>query len=373
MRKTSLIILFICITFIRLAVAEDKPQPPIKRVQNYIAVFDLEVVGKVDKDVSRPLSDSIRREIIKSGRYEVIDRSNMDRILHEQAFQMSGCTQRDCAVEAGQLLGVGKIVIGTISIVGRTFYLSLSLLNVETGKTEVVEEDTCKCEIDQLIQSSKRVAGKLLSNAKENALVPQEIHSAEQNLASEDTGQNKIISASNEEVSTPINALSSVMNDRAQDSNKGTSRAANATAVTDISGKKCFYLGLNFAESNITYSDHYKDSGSGLEGRLGYRFNDFISGELLFSAISYNSGAVGRLSSVAEASARFRLMLPVTKSLQPWLVAGYGTDGPLYGVGLDYFLHNGFFISGGFVNSRVKVNNVDVESNTLEFGFGYLF
>ncbi|MDA8100796.1 MAG: DUF1566 domain-containing protein [Nitrospiraceae bacterium] len=141
-----------------------------KRVENYIAVFDIEVVGKVDKDISRPLSDSIRREIIRSGRYEVIDRSNMDKILNEQAFQMTGCTQKDCAVEAGQMLGVGKIVIGTISKVGQTYYLSLSMVNVESGKTENVEEDTCRCELDDLIMSSKRVAARLLGSSGVNGV-----------------------------------------------------------------------------------------------------------------------------------------------------------------------------------------------------------
>ena len=34
-------------------------------------------------------------------------------------------------------------------------------MNVETGKTEQVEEEACKCELDELLQSSKRVASKL--------------------------------------------------------------------------------------------------------------------------------------------------------------------------------------------------------------------
>lgn len=158
MKSVCFLLFFALVSHIHAA---EKPAS-VRRVQNYVAVFDLEVTGKMDKDVARPLSDSVRREIIRSGKYEVIDRSNMDRILKEQAFQMAACTQKECAVEAGQLLGAGKIVMGTLSVVGQTYYLSLSLINVETGKTEAVEEDTCKCEIDELIQSSKRAANKLV-------------------------------------------------------------------------------------------------------------------------------------------------------------------------------------------------------------------
>lgn len=134
----------------------------IKRIDTMIAVFDLETVDKVDKGISRPLSESIRREIFKSGRWELIDRGNMDKILGEQKYQLSGCISGQCIVEAGQLLGVGKIVAGSVSLIGKTYYLSLSLINAETGKIEAQSEDTCKCEIDDLIDSSKRLIKKLL-------------------------------------------------------------------------------------------------------------------------------------------------------------------------------------------------------------------
>ncbi|MDO9289258.1 MAG: SUMF1/EgtB/PvdO family nonheme iron enzyme [Thermodesulfovibrionales bacterium] len=137
-------------------------QKPIKRIDTMIAVFDLEITEGVTKGISRPLSESIRREIVMSGRYEVIDRGNMNKILGEQKFQLSGCAAGECIVEAGQLLGVGKIVTGSIGLVGKTYYLSLSVINVETGKIENVSEDKCECRLDDLIDSSKRLVKKLL-------------------------------------------------------------------------------------------------------------------------------------------------------------------------------------------------------------------
>lgn len=140
----------------------------IKRVDSYLAVLDIEITGQIDKEFTKPISDSIRREILKSGQFEVIDRSNMEKILKEQAFQMTGCTNKDCAVEAGQLLGVGKIVVGTLSKMGKMYYLSLSLVNVASGKTERLEEDSCFCEVEDLIESSKRAARKLMAATSPN-------------------------------------------------------------------------------------------------------------------------------------------------------------------------------------------------------------
>jgi formylglycine-generating enzyme required for sulfatase activity len=63
-------------------------------------------------------------------------------------------------------------VIGSIGIVGRTYMISLSLVNIESGETERVEEDTCKCELDELIESVKRAANKLMTGGPASAPPP---------------------------------------------------------------------------------------------------------------------------------------------------------------------------------------------------------
>ncbi|MCE5194270.1 MAG: SUMF1/EgtB/PvdO family nonheme iron enzyme [Nitrospiraceae bacterium] len=158
MRKALFVILILVFAVSGFA---DEKKPNQKLMDNYIAVFDVETEG-VDKKISRPLTESIRRELVMSGKYEVIDRGNMNKILGEQKLQLSGCVSGQCIVEAGQILGVGKIITGSVSIVGKTFYLTLSLINVETGKIENVSEDECKCEVDDLIKSTKRLVKRLL-------------------------------------------------------------------------------------------------------------------------------------------------------------------------------------------------------------------
>jgi formylglycine-generating enzyme required for sulfatase activity len=170
--RTPLTALMLLVIITAASFAAEKPVKPVKDLTKYIAIFDFDVVGKVDKDISRPLSDSLRHAIVKSGTFKVMDRANMDRILKEQAFQMTGGVQKERAVEAGQFLGVGKIVIGSIGIVGRTYMISLSLVNIESGETERVEEDTCKCELDELIESVKRAANKLMAGELAPAPAP---------------------------------------------------------------------------------------------------------------------------------------------------------------------------------------------------------
>ena len=42
--------------------------------------------------------------MIELGSYTVVERANIDKILKEQKFQHSGCTDSEFAVEIGQLL-----------------------------------------------------------------------------------------------------------------------------------------------------------------------------------------------------------------------------------------------------------------------------
>ena len=132
---------FFCITLhdscrIRRFGRRKKNKPEIKTVDNYVAVFDFEV-STGDNDIPRPLEDRVIHEFSQSDKYEVIDRGNMNKILKEQKFQMSGCVAQECKVEAGQILGVGKIVNGSVGIVGKTYYLTLQLIDVKTGKVEL--------------------------------------------------------------------------------------------------------------------------------------------------------------------------------------------------------------------------------------------
>jgi TolB-like protein len=159
--KALFALLFLIFTISGAMAAEKKNKSEIMTVDNYVAVFDFEVRDK-DKDISRPLADKVIHVFSESEKYEVIDRGNMNKILGEQKFQMSGCVARECKVEAGQILGVGKIVNGSVGIVGKTYYLTLQLIDVKTGKVELSAEDECKCEIDELLGSTRRLAKKLL-------------------------------------------------------------------------------------------------------------------------------------------------------------------------------------------------------------------
>ncbi|MBU2574723.1 MAG: hypothetical protein KKH28_11670 [Elusimicrobia bacterium] len=94
-----------------------------------------EFIGKnVSQADASIVADFLRTELVNSGLFNVMDRNNMDSVLAEQKFQSSGCTEQQCAVEIGKLLNVKQMVVGSLSKLLDTYYITVNVVDVETGK-----------------------------------------------------------------------------------------------------------------------------------------------------------------------------------------------------------------------------------------------
>jgi hypothetical protein len=100
-----------------------------------VAVMDIEAVG-ASKNQAAAVSDRLREELLATHRFKLVDRSEMAKILDEQAFQQAGCTSQECAVKAGKVLGVRKLVTGRLNRVEDDLWLmSAMMVDVETAET----------------------------------------------------------------------------------------------------------------------------------------------------------------------------------------------------------------------------------------------
>jgi hypothetical protein len=100
-----------------------------------IAVLDLDIQGAT-KEQGSALTDRLREELLRTGQFILVDRSQLQDVLKEQALQQSGCTSQECAVQVGRILGIRKIVSGKLTKVGENLWqVSGMLLDVETAQT----------------------------------------------------------------------------------------------------------------------------------------------------------------------------------------------------------------------------------------------
>ncbi len=132
------------------------------RVEKMIAVLDLNLVGGANKALTTTLTNALINELVGLRVYDVIDRANRNKILSEQGFQLKDCVEEECRVEAGRLLGVGKIVVGSVSKVGEAHFINIQLINVETGMVEKSAMDKCVGTIDKLVDLMSPLVAKLV-------------------------------------------------------------------------------------------------------------------------------------------------------------------------------------------------------------------
>ncbi|MGC9364845.1 MAG: PEGA domain-containing protein [Fidelibacterota bacterium] len=122
-------------------------QEPVKTA---VAVLELDANGVSDSE-ARALSDRLRIEIFNAGVYEVMEREKMNRILDEMEFQLNDCTTDECAIEVGHLIGVKKIIAGSISKVGEYYTVSARLIDVETSKIEATAIEDIEGTLGQVL------------------------------------------------------------------------------------------------------------------------------------------------------------------------------------------------------------------------------
>jgi TolB-like protein len=119
-----------------------------------VTEFDARGVSQVE---SLTISDFFRTALVNIGTLNVLDRNNMDKILAEQKFQMSGCTREECAVQMGKLLNVDRIITGVVTNFAPFYYISVSVINVETG--EIIHSEKIRCNTrDDLPDKSEELA-----------------------------------------------------------------------------------------------------------------------------------------------------------------------------------------------------------------------
>ncbi len=83
-------------------------------VQSYVAG-----IYGTNQDVGKGISDLLVEKLVKDGKYRVIERKALDKILAEQNFSNSDRADATTAAKIGRVLGVDAIIIGSVTKFGR--------------------------------------------------------------------------------------------------------------------------------------------------------------------------------------------------------------------------------------------------------------
>ena len=136
------------------------------------AVMDLEARGLSSMEAAT-LTDRMRSELVKTGAVNVVERGQMQTILAEQDFQMTGCTSDECAVEVGQLLGVTSMVGGSLGKLGTTYTIDIRVIDIATGAISNTITKDYRGEIDGLLKTIEYLSWELVGLVHPDQLLEQ--------------------------------------------------------------------------------------------------------------------------------------------------------------------------------------------------------
>jgi curli biogenesis system outer membrane secretion channel CsgG len=108
-----------------LAILVALAQPAFAAEKPRIAVLEFE--NKADSGWSwwhdrgaAAMQDVFVTELVKSGKFRVIDRERLDALMREKNLSLSGAVDPSTAVRAGKLLGVEYFLVGAVTEYGAT-------------------------------------------------------------------------------------------------------------------------------------------------------------------------------------------------------------------------------------------------------------
>jgi len=96
-----------------------------------LAIIPLEAQDVSETDASIA-TQYLVTEIIRQGRFWVLEREYMAQIMEEQAMVLT-CTDIECAIEIGRVLAAERVIVGSVTSSGGNYVLTIRMINVEEG------------------------------------------------------------------------------------------------------------------------------------------------------------------------------------------------------------------------------------------------
>ena len=179
---TATLLLAAPLLLMSITVHADTPEPPGAEAFFFqggdqepltIGVLDLDANGVSDAE-ARAISERLRIWLGRTGVFEVIERNQMESIMNEIGFQVSGaCDTDECVVQIGQVLGASKMVAGSVSKVGNLYTLQVRLIDIASSRIDHQEFKDVPGGIEEVLTTaSQEVANALAARVSGQALTP---------------------------------------------------------------------------------------------------------------------------------------------------------------------------------------------------------
>lgn len=133
-----------------------------KRTQYTLAVLLFDSNGKLSDSETTMLTERLQTELQKTGVFELMDRNMVESTLQRVSFSEVGCSDLDCAVQAGRNLGAQVVVNGSVRKSGSLYFIDVNMVHVGSGQAVNTVKEDFEGDFDRLKSYMATVARKLI-------------------------------------------------------------------------------------------------------------------------------------------------------------------------------------------------------------------
>src|SRR3989337_251603 len=118
----------------------DSAQADFKKIK--IAVLDFQVQGEKfeTEDIGKIVAEWLITALVKEGRFDVIERRLLEKILQEQKLGVSGVVDSESIARLGKVLGAKIVVTGSVMKLREFVEVNARLINVENASIIAAEK-----------------------------------------------------------------------------------------------------------------------------------------------------------------------------------------------------------------------------------------
>lgn len=120
--------------------------PKGPKIRTAIVGFDIHAKTYGASEIDKKLMEMLSSALFKTGRFDLIERKEIERVFKEQEFQLSGMVDPATAVKIGKILGVRAIVTGAVTEVGfstASFLLNMTICRVSID-VRIIDVETAR-------------------------------------------------------------------------------------------------------------------------------------------------------------------------------------------------------------------------------------
>jgi len=126
-----------------------------------LAVMDLWAGEGISAGKARSFTGVLRTYLIKTGKFTVINRSDIEEIARNHEIELAICSEDACLLKLGMLLAAEKLVVGDIGQLGGGYLVNARLVNIAGNTLEEEDAATRTFQEGELLGAMESLAAEL--------------------------------------------------------------------------------------------------------------------------------------------------------------------------------------------------------------------